>query len=1304
MKKLIILIFCFVFILSLNVAYATTINVNECGVIDSPGHYVLTNDLIDVNEDCFIITANDVLFDCTNYSIYMDIDTAFLLGGNQENVVIENCNIYNGYAITNLGTNISQLSISYNYFENTELSLDDVNYFTFYNNELLDTDMVINNSNDVFVDTNDYINSSLLITNTDILLFLVNDILDSNVIFTDVTGNVEFYHNYFNRSSCILENILDSIININYNTIENSDIGLELLGNFGNSFIDISYNDFNDNEIAISTFISDSNTFSINNNDFNNTNLAVSSKNTRYDFYSNTVLGDVGFYLEGHGTNNIYNNIFYFYEAGVRIDKDSGFLSVTNNTFNMLSSGHVSFNNNNFAIGIMSGAFDAISFISIDKNTFNIDEGYGDVADYAINLNHLNSFNNYIYDNVFNLNSLHGINIRSSNEIIENEFNNCLDCISFNSNNDIYLNSFNSGARALRITADENNIMDNVFFTNNGIFGNSANVKDNIFADNTFFTTNNAINLRDSRDNLFIDNHIYEIPGGTYEIILGGSGIDTFENLVIGDGDVDFINISFDGRGIYLTKNDYIQTKSGYYDISSFIKVERETLSSDPFIDLKVYYESAYLEESEIYTLEMWRYNGDWSLVEDSGVNVSENYVYSGPISDFSVFAPLYSLFCGGNGTVNDPYLICTPLDLHNIRYEPTAYYEINNSLNLNHSILSSKSWYNDTHGWLPIDFNGSLNGNNHIIENLYINRPTYDAVGLFGYVNSNRNFENIQLINVNVTGHTGVGGLAGIVSEINTEYCVVTGNVHGIGRELGEHVIGGTGLMFGNKYGGTLTNSHTEGIVIGEHYHAGGLVGLHVSGLISNSSSYADVSGGIRIGGLVGRTQDSIIENSEATGDVTGYFRAGGFVGESLAFSINNSYATGDVYEVYVPLATDPNFIGGFVGENWQNISNSYATGNVYTPNTNGAGGFAGQSCGNIENSYSTGDVVGDVNVGGFIGNSVGYMNSCYTTSNVYGNNNVGGFVGVAGQANFIKNSYSLGNVVRFSGSLSENVGGFVGLNHISRIHHSYSIGSVVYEDAVNPTNKGFAGSVDVGPSLELVYNYWDIESSNQSSSAGEGIGEIEGRTTEEMNDVITFYPEWDIETINVDRNNGYPFLSWELSDSEPTWYITSQVTTGGGASVKIYETMIYSVLVIDTGVERWFDVILLSDNPSNIEIDSYQFNRINIGSFAVDNFDSAVLYARINSSWYDIYTEEIVFVRFENTDWVEYETTYIGTDGDYALFEVSVDGTPNGYWGAITKDKEEVLDVTNIWLILGLFFAFAVILTYLKKNNKIR
>jgi len=97
--------------------------------------------------------------------------------------------------------------------------------------------------------------------------------------------------------------------------------------------------------------------------------------------------------------------------------------------------------------------------------------------------------------------------------------------------------------------------------------------------------------------------------------------------------------------------------------------------------------------------------------------------------------------FCGGNGSGKSPYLICTAGQLDSMRLCQNACYKLANNIDLTAYLASGGFGYTKwgAAGWEPIGtssnpFVGRLNGAGYKIIGLWINRPSTDNVGLFGY------------------------------------------------------------------------------------------------------------------------------------------------------------------------------------------------------------------------------------------------------------------------------------------------------------------------------------------------------------------------------------------------------------------------------------------------------------------------------------------------------------------------------------------------------------------------------------------
>ena len=240
--------------------------------------------------------------------------------------------------------------------------------------------------------------------------------------------------------------------------------------------------------------------------------------------------------------------------------------------------------------------------------------------------------------------------------------------------------------------------------------------------------------------------------------------------------------------------------------------------------------------------------------------------------------------------------------------------------------------------GALPNKFTGSFNGSGDKISGLYINPPSQNYTGLFGFASTGSSITNVGLVSEMVTGE---GYVAGLVGEnwgtVSNSYAI--GNITGSTSTSGDNVGGLVGFLNTNAF---VSHSYASGSVRGAS-QVGGLVGNNW-GTVSNSHATGNVtgsSGGANVGGLVGFVHEGgVVSTSYATGGVTGFERVGGIVGEGeVGTTISNCYATGSV-----SLGASGNSVGGLVGEVYGSaVSNSYATGNVTGGGGDDVGGLVG-------------------------------------------------------------------------------------------------------------------------------------------------------------------------------------------------------------------------------------------------------------------------------------------------------------------------------------------------------------------------
>jgi hypothetical protein len=311
----------------------------------------------------------------------------------------------------------------------------------------------------------------------------------------------------------------------------------------------------------------------------------------------------------------------------------------------------------------------------------------------------------------------------------------------------------------------------------------------------------------------------------------------------------------------------------------------------------------------------------------------------------------------------------CT--DLQDMESDLTADYVLLNDIDCSDTI----NW-NVGEGFIPITaFEGTFEGQNFTISELYINLPATTSVGLFAYT-SGSIVENVGIINVNITGDTQVGALIGFSEGTLISNSYSTGIVSG-GSSVG-------GLIGDSQTETTISTSYSTSNVVGT-YNTGGLVGYN-DGNITNSYATGDVNGGEATGGLVGRNDQSSISsitNSFANGSVSGSAGVGGLMGYMYGGLVQNSKYTGNVY------GTD--YSGGFVADVYGGEINSCFV-DAIVNGSGSAGGFASYiEYGLVNNSYSRGKAIvyglAGTNTGGFISIIAegGVVENSYTTTALY-------------------------------------------------------------------------------------------------------------------------------------------------------------------------------------------------------------------------------------------------------------------------------------------------------------------------------
>ncbi|MDR0454189.1 MAG: InlB B-repeat-containing protein [Deferribacteraceae bacterium] len=256
----------------------------------------------------------------------------------------------------------------------------------------------------------------------------------------------------------------------------------------------------------------------------------------------------------------------------------------------------------------------------------------------------------------------------------------------------------------------------------------------------------------------------------------------------------------------------------------------------------------------------------------------------------------------GGNGTTEaNAVILYNQWDLNYIRSNLNNHYKLGADINLagwNSGPAGTPCSRSDTdcadgQGWLPIGgaadkFLGTLNGADHTVFNIKIDRPLEPDVAFIAYLSVRSG-----------------GVIDGVIKNINLKYGEIIG---------GEN----TGGLAGTN-SGTIMNSYSSVNVEGVDNNTGGLVGLNEGGVIKSCITSGEVKGTDNTGGIAGNINGGALETGFSSAKVSGDNNTGGISGLN-AGTIRNSYSTGAVTG-----STD--YTGGVTGRNERSVDSSYST-----------------------------------------------------------------------------------------------------------------------------------------------------------------------------------------------------------------------------------------------------------------------------------------------------------------------------------------------------------------------------------------
>jgi hypothetical protein len=247
------------------------------------------------------------------------------------------------------------------------------------------------------------------------------------------------------------------------------------------------------------------------------------------------------------------------------------------------------------------------------------------------------------------------------------------------------------------------------------------------------------------------------------------------------------------------------------------------------------------------------------------------------------------NLFDGGDGSLENPYLISSVEQLENIRLDLSASYALTNDIDLSDLIgtLDEPNLdFNGGKGWLPLgdfetQFSGNFDGRGYHISNLFILGESEGLYGLFG------NIQEGKVLNLEVSGNI----------EINTD--------------TSEPIT--VGLLAGRVVLSEVANIKTHGLIDTKESYAlvGGAAGYSTVSQFVNLENHANIksSNNEVTGGVLGKVSGVLFINGLNSGHVEGRGNVGGLVGyadELSSFSLMYNYGS---------VSATRNAVGGIIG-----------------------------------------------------------------------------------------------------------------------------------------------------------------------------------------------------------------------------------------------------------------------------------------------------------------------------------------------------------------------------------------------------
>jgi hypothetical protein len=297
---------------------------------------------------------------------------------------------------------------------------------------------------------------------------------------------------------------------------------------------------------------------------------------------------------------------------------------------------------------------------------------------------------------------------------------------------------------------------------------------------------------------------------------------------------------------------------------------------------------------------------------------------------------PFAKFQAGGDGSVENPYLISTVGDLQQIKYNLTANYKLANDVHAS------------SYEFQPIagDFTGTLDGDGYSIIGLNINSDEYYS-GIFQSITGTAVVKNINFVNPVIVANEGnsVFGLVAATAMGNGSDSPLVSNIHIVGFDAS--ATEGTsatvaGIVGKASLGTTITLCSNEDANFDMPYDGsavsavGGIVGDIRTGCVVKDCVFTGyLSGGVAVGGIAATTTtgDETISNCHVNAEIVGQNTIGGIVGSAARTSIKNCYVEGTLSAIKNQSWGAGAQVGGIAGkleEDWANAKKAVISNNV--------------------------------------------------------------------------------------------------------------------------------------------------------------------------------------------------------------------------------------------------------------------------------------------------------------------------------------------------------------------------------------